>query len=84
MEQSLLYVREIISAHTNNSQLGMSLYKKLTHNSYQTEEAFIRDLSEDESQFLNQVLKEAIDYSKQSQDYERANQLNDVYEILFI
>lgn len=84
MEQSLLYVREIISAHTESSPLGKSLYEKLANKSYHTEEAFIRDLSEDESEYLNQVLKEAIDYSKQSQDDERANQLNDVYAMLFV
>jgi hypothetical protein len=84
VEQSLLYVREVLAPHTENSNVGKSLFKKITKGNYASEEQFIRDLSEDESKFLNQVLKEAIDYSSQEQDSERARQLNDVYELLFI
>jgi hypothetical protein len=86
MDQSLAYLREILSLHTENSDIGKELYDKLTNGNYTGEGQlqFVRELSEDEMSFLDHVLKEAIAYSKHAQDSERANHLNEVYELLFV
>lgn len=84
MEQSLKYVREVLAGHIDREEVGRNIYLKITKNQYKTERDFVMDLSEGEARYLDQVLKEAIDYSKQSQDYERAEQLSDVYQILFV
>lgn len=83
MEQSLGYLREILSAHIEKDRMGNQIYKRLSSNNYQDEETFVKQLSQDESDYLNKILKEAIEYSKQERDEERAQQLNEVYELLY-
>ncbi|WP_142383620.1 sporulation protein [Bacillus sp. V5-8f] len=82
MNQSLLFVREIMAGHTE-SKFGKSIYDKLTNFSHDTED-FVRSLTGDEMYYLNNVLAEAIDYSNQERDDERSMQLNRVYELLTI
>lgn len=84
MEQSLKYLREILAAHVDRDVLGRSIYERLSTYEYETEEAFVEDLTTKESHYLNAILTEAIDYSNQEQDKERARQLSDIYEVLFI
>lgn len=84
MEQSLAYVREIIAGHTETSEIGNNIYEKVTNGNYSNDVQFVRELSEDETSYLNRVLQDAIEYSKQSQDIERANQLSEVYGLLFV
>ncbi|SFB94380.1 sigma-G-dependent sporulation-specific acid-soluble spore protein CsgA [Peribacillus sp. B-H-3] len=84
MDQTLGYLREILSGHTDSDHAGKILYHKLVKNNYKDEEAFVRDLSSSEGDYLNKVLKEAIDYSEQEGDSERAGQLNEVYELLIL
>jgi Zn-dependent M32 family carboxypeptidase len=84
MEQSLSYLREILSAHTENDAVGRRLYKRLSTHDFKSDQIFAWQLTQEESNYLNKVLEEAIEYSKQEQDEERARQLNEVYEQLFI
>lgn len=84
INQPLGYLREILAGHTDNSTIGKEIYDKLTKSGHSTEEYFVRSLTGEEMYYLNSVLVEAIDYSNQEQDYERARQLNAVYEILTI
>ncbi|MCU9613226.1 sigma-G-dependent sporulation-specific acid-soluble spore protein CsgA [Caldibacillus lycopersici] len=84
MEQSLGYLREILAAHTEDDVVGKKIYQRIRNRDYKDEHQFVMELSQEESTYLNQILKEAIDYSRQEQDYERMQQLNDVYEQLFV
>lgn len=84
MDQSLRYLREILSAYSENDSVGKKLYNRISKYDYSSEEKFVEQLSQHESHYLNQMLRDAIQYSKQERDDERARQLNEVYELLFI
>lgn len=84
MDQSLGYLREILATYTEKDVVGKRLYNKISTHDYPTESKFVEDLNQEENQYLNQVLIDAIEYSNQEQDYERVHQLNEVYELLFI
>lgn len=84
MDQSLGYLREILSAHTENDAVGKRIFDRISTQDYPTEAKFVDGLTQEESNYLNQILTEAIDYSNQEQDYERARQLNEIYELLFV
>ncbi len=87
MDQSLGYLREILSAYSENDEndvVGKRIYNRISTHDYPSEGKFVDQLSQAESHYLNRVLKDAIKYSKQEQDYERVRQLNEVYELLFI
>ncbi|KAA9025663.1 sigma-G-dependent sporulation-specific acid-soluble spore protein CsgA [Niallia endozanthoxylica] len=84
MDQSLEYLREILSGHTENDQVGKNLYAKICSHQYASEGKFVRELTQEENDYLNQILTEAIDYSKQEKDYVRARHLNEVYELLLV
>lgn len=83
MNQSLAYVQEILSGHTEDSEIGKTIFDRISDRNYSSGEQFVRDLSEDESNYLNRILKDAIDYSNQEQDEERSTHLNEIYELLY-
>jgi hypothetical protein len=83
MNQSLAYVQEILSAHTEDSEIGKNIFDRISDRNYSSGELFARDLSEDESSYLNRILKDAIEYSNQEQDEERSAHLNEIYELLY-
>ncbi|HWL23559.1 MAG TPA: sigma-G-dependent sporulation-specific acid-soluble spore protein CsgA [Ureibacillus sp.] len=84
MDQSLGYLREILAGYTENDAMGKRLFDKVSNRNYVTEGKFVEDLTQVESNYLNRVLVDAIKYANQEQDAERAHQLNEVYELLFI
>jgi hypothetical protein len=84
MNQALGYVREILSANAENVPIGKKIYEKISKKHYSAEESFVKNLTAEEMAYLDRILAEAIDYSNQEQDYERASQLNEVYELLTI
>jgi len=84
MDQSLGYLREILAGYTENDTMGKRIFDKISNRDYATEGRFVEDLTQAESNYLNHVLVDAIKYAKQEQDDERAHQLNEVYELLFI
>ncbi|MFJ8244279.1 sigma-G-dependent sporulation-specific acid-soluble spore protein CsgA [Peribacillus asahii] len=84
MDQSLGYLREILAGYTENDAMGKRIFDKISNHNYVTEGKFVEDLTQVESNYLNRVLVDAIKYANQEQDAERAHQLNEVYELLFI
>lgn len=82
MDQTLGYLKEILSNYTDDHTMGKQLFQKLSKGSYQSEGAFVRDLDGNEMEFLNKILPEEIRYAQQEQDEKRAYQLNEVYELL--
>ncbi|WHY84178.1 sigma-G-dependent sporulation-specific acid-soluble spore protein CsgA [Neobacillus novalis] len=83
MDKTLGYLREILSNYTDEHIEGRQLYRKLLEGHYASEGAFVRDLNQKESHFLNKILPTEISYAKEEQDEKRAYQLNEVYELLF-
>ncbi|AZV41938.1 sigma-G-dependent sporulation-specific acid-soluble spore protein CsgA [Peribacillus asahii] len=84
MDQSLGYLREILAGYTENDAMGKRIFDKISNRNYVTEGQFVEDLTQVENNYLNRVLVDAIKYANQEQDAERAHQLNEVYELLFI
>ncbi|QQZ11203.1 sporulation protein [Heyndrickxia vini] len=81
MDTTLAYLRESLSNHLNH-RIGEEIYKKLHSSTNQNELEFVRNLSEDETAFLNSVLAKEIRYAQDEQDQTRVTQLNEVYELL--
>jgi predicted transcriptional regulator len=83
MEKTQAYLREIISNYTETYPLSKKIYQRLEQGNYPSEGDFVRDLTAEEIEFLNKILPEAIDYAKNELDEKRAQQLNEVYELLY-
>lgn len=62
--------------------MAKEVYAKIKDKDYQTEESFVRDLSEEQTNFLNEILPDEINHAKDADDEQRAYQLNEVYELL--
>ena len=84
MNQSLGYLQEILSGHSEESRIGKSISDRIAKYQYTSEEQFAQDLSVGETHYLNSILKDAIAYSNQEQDKERSRHLNEIYELLYI
>ena len=83
LDQTLGYLREILSNYSDQHSEGRHLFQKLSEGNYASEGAFVRDLNQKEIHFLNHILPKEINYAKEEQDEKRAYQLNEVYELLF-
>ncbi|MEW8986669.1 MAG: sigma-G-dependent sporulation-specific acid-soluble spore protein CsgA [Bacillus sp. (in: firmicutes)] len=83
MEKTQAYLREIISNYTETYPLSKKIYSRLEQGDYPSEGEFVKDLTAEEIEFLNKILPEAIEYAKNEQDEKRAQQLNEVYELLY-
>jgi phosphoribosyl-ATP pyrophosphohydrolase len=83
MEKTQAYLREIISNYTETYPLTKKIYQRLEQGDYPSEGDFVRDLTTEEIEFLNKILPEAIEYAKNELDEKRAQQLNEVYELLY-
>ena len=82
MITALAYLKEVLSNYTDTEELGRSIYRKLEQEHYSTELSFVRELTEEETSFLNNILPDEIEYANNEQDEVRAEQLNEVYELL--
>ncbi|EZP75863.1 sporulation-specific SASP protein [Parageobacillus genomosp. 1] len=83
MEKTLAYLREILSNYLEyHDDTPRRIYKKLLSKTYKSEGEFVRDLSEEESAFLDRILPHEIRYAMDERDFERVYQLNEVYELL--
>jgi hypothetical protein len=82
LEQTLAYLRESLSNWTDNYALARVISTKLDSAPYQSEEAFVKDLSDDESVFLNDILQREMSHSRSEGDDIRLEELNNVYENL--
>ncbi|MDQ0213951.1 hypothetical protein J2S13_000346 [Oikeobacillus pervagus] len=82
MDQTLKYLRETLSNYTDNHSLGKELYEKVVQQPFLSEGDFVRELSEVEIHFLNEILPDEIEYAMENQDMKRVHELNEVYELL--
>jgi phosphoribosyl-ATP pyrophosphohydrolase len=83
MEKTQAYLREILSDYTETYPLSKKIYQRIEEGNYPSEGDFVRDLTAEEIEFLNKILPEAIEYANNEQDDKRAQQLNEVYELLY-
>ncbi|MBT2639579.1 MULTISPECIES: sigma-G-dependent sporulation-specific acid-soluble spore protein CsgA [unclassified Bacillus (in: firmicutes)] len=83
MEKTQAYLREIISNYTETYPLSKKIYHRLEQGDYPSEGEFVKDLTAEEIEFLNKILPDAIEYAKNELDDKRAQQLNEVYELLY-
>ena len=83
MEKTQAYLREILSDYTESYPLSKKIYQRIEEGNYPSEGEFVRDLTAEEIEFLNKILPEAIEYAKNELDSKRAQQLNEVYELLY-
>lgn len=83
MDQTLGYLRETLSNYNDDHSEGRNLYQKLSKGHFKTEGSFVRQLNQKEIDFLNKILPVEINYAQEEQDQKRAQQLNEVYELLF-
>ncbi|MBT2677968.1 sigma-G-dependent sporulation-specific acid-soluble spore protein CsgA [Bacillus sp. ISL-35] len=83
MEKTQAYLREIVSNYTETYPLSKKIYQRLENGRYPSEGDFVKDLTAEEIEFLNKILPEAIEYANNEQDEKRAQQLNEVYELLY-
>lgn len=83
MDKTLGYLREILANYTDSHSEGRHLFRKLSEGNYSNEGMFVRHLNQKEIEFLNDILPQEIKYAQEEQDEVRANQLNEVYELLF-
>lgn len=83
MNQPIGYLREILSNYTDRSDLAEEIYGIIKNHDFNSEESFVRKLSQEQIDFLEQILPDEINHAKGGRDDERAYQLNEVYEQLF-
>lgn len=83
MDKTLGYLREVLSNYTDGQQLPQSIYSKLKEKHFQSEGEFVRVLDEEEIEFLNKILPDEISHALEAQDFQRVQELNEVYELLF-
>lgn len=83
MDQTLGYLREILSNYNHEHSYGRHIYRKLLEGHFTTEESFVRHLDSKEIDFLNDILPKEINHAKEVRDEKRAQELNEVYELLF-
>lgn len=88
IESSLHYLKETLSAYLDeddneNKQMYGQLLKKLEEKKYDSEEQFLNELEEVETEFLNTLLENEINYASSAQDEVRFKELNDIFVQLF-
>lgn len=83
LNQPIGYLREILSNYTDRSDLAEEIYSIIKSYDFNSEESFVRKLTQEQIDFLEQILPDEINHAKGGQDDERAHQLNEVYEQLF-
>lgn len=79
MIQTLAYLRETLSNYINEHEISQRIYEKINKVSFNDEDAFVDDLSEDEMRYLNDILPDELSYAKEEQDEKRYNELNNIY-----
>lgn len=82
MAESLLYLQESMENYMGNP-ICERVYQKLTAKKYDSEEAFITELEDEEISYLNALVRQEMRYANNAQDQIRLNQLNQVYERLY-
>jgi Minor curli fiber component A len=83
MDQTLLYLREILSNYTEEFEVVREIDDRISSQQFSSEGSFVESLSEEEIRFLEEILKKEIHHANQAGDFDRVYQLNEVYELLY-
>ncbi|SET34361.1 hypothetical protein SAMN05421676_104107 [Salinibacillus kushneri] len=83
MDQSLTYLQEVLSNYTEEIDAIRDIDEKISTNQYPSENLFSRDLDEEESRILREIILKEIHHANESGDHERGYQLHEVYELLY-
>ncbi|MFC3038771.1 sporulation protein [Virgibacillus xinjiangensis] len=82
IDHTLNYLRESLSNYMDN-EMCQEITRKMEANHYVNEGHFVKDLSEEEMTYLNDVLENELDYAKSVQHDIRVKELTEIYELLF-
>lgn len=82
IDHTLEYLRESLSNYMDN-EMCQKIVSKIESNNYTGEGKFVKDLNEEEIQYLNDVLEQELKYAKNVQHDIRVKELTEVYELLF-
>lgn len=83
MNKPLAYLREILSNYTEHSNTAREIDAIIRQYHFPDEESFVKTLSQEQKDFLDQILPGEIQYALRGRDHVRAYQLNEVYEQLY-
>ncbi|MBB6452401.1 hypothetical protein HNQ94_000846 [Salirhabdus euzebyi] len=83
MDQSLAYLHEVLSNYIEDNDAIRDLDEKIMQGNYESEHVFTRDLDEEESRILREVITREMHHANQTGDHERGYQLYEVYELLY-
>ena len=75
MNQTLAYLREVLSNYVDQHKIAKEMYQSLEKNHYSNEKEFAESLSETAIDYLNEILPDEINYAKEEQDHEIYEQL---------
>ena len=78
----LQYLRESLLNY-EEEMMPSQIMMKLNYDDYNNEIDFIEGLDEEEAEFLNELLRNEIDYAANAQDETRVKALADIYKLLF-
>ncbi|MFC7392372.1 sporulation protein [Scopulibacillus cellulosilyticus] len=82
MDYTLDYLKESLSNWVDRDDRALNLFHKIENHQFPNEEAFVEVLSEEETEYLHDVLRKEMAYAKNEQDEVRYSQLSDVFEQL--
>ncbi|MDC3415009.1 sigma-G-dependent sporulation-specific acid-soluble spore protein CsgA [Aquibacillus sp. 3ASR75-11] len=83
MDQSLQYLHEVLSNYIEDNHAAYDIDQKMVAHNDQSEESFVRNLSQEDTQMLRQILEREIHHANKSGDHERGYQLNEINELLY-
>ncbi|QDP40346.1 sporulation protein [Radiobacillus deserti] len=83
MDQNLQYLHEVLSNYTESHQAVYDIDQNMMEHGYSSEELFVRNLTEEQSRILREIISKEMNHASESGDFERSYQLNRVFEILY-
>lgn len=83
MDETLAYLKESLSNWADDNPAAHDLYQKLQGYMGESEAHFASDLSQEEVQFLSEIMNKEISYAEHANDDVRLAQLNEVNEQLY-
>ncbi|PAE18671.1 sporulation protein [Bacillus sp. 7504-2] len=83
MNQSLGYLKEILSNYTDRSDLCKEIYAMIKRNDFISEESFVQELTSEQIDYLNKILPDEINHAREVNDSKRVEQLNEIFELLY-
>lgn len=82
MNKPLAYLQEVLSSYGEDRKIANSIILKMHEARYMSTASFIKELNEEQIQFLNHSLPDEMNHALESEDFPRLQQLNEVYELL--